>query len=269
MLGFGRLFRYEFKAVGRVMFPLYGALIASSIIFGFSNLVMSDGGAGEIVSVTSAILYGLMVMAVVALTAVMLIQRFYKNLMGNEGYLAFTLPVSTNAHIGTKTLSASVWMLLGCAAGILSVLVIVLFMVTPAELVREMGFLWDEISRVNGVNVMKVLVLIVEAILIGAVWCGEVAVKIYAAISLGQQWSNHRVMGAVGAYIGFSIIESIVGGILQAILPDNFPYSICSGLSDYAGTQVMMLIVFLAELVLVAIYWFVTYRLLDRRLNLQ
>lgn len=268
MLGFGRLFKYEFKAVGRVMLPLYGAMIVSSIIFGLTNLINSGNESG-VLTFTSAILYGLTVMAVVAFTAVMLIQRFYKNLLGNEGYLNFTLPVSINAHIGNKTLSAGIWMILGAVAGMLSVFIILLFMVTPGEIARELGYIWSDIKLADSAAAAKLVLLIVECIVLAVVWCGEVAIKIYAAISLGQQWASHRVLGAVGAYIGFSIAESIVGGILQAVVPIDTPMDLMEGISDYAATQMMLLIILVSELILIGIYWVINNRLLEKHLNLQ
>lgn len=41
-------------------------------------------------------------------TAVILIQRFYKNLLGSEGYLMFTLPVTVSQHLFSKTIIAVV-----------------------------------------------------------------------------------------------------------------------------------------------------------------
>ena len=268
MLGFGRLFKHEFSAVGRVMLPLYGAVIASSIIFGLSNLIGADNGGG-ILTVTTALLYGLTVMAVIAFTAVILIQRYYKNLLGNEGYLNFTMPVSINAHIGNKTLSAGLWMFFAAVVGMLSVFIIMQFMVTPAEIAQEAGAIWDEISAATPSAAAKLALLIIEVLAIMIVGGSEIAIKIYAAISLGQLWSNHRVLGAVGAYIGLSIAESILGGVMEQIIPLSGPSSLMNGLSDFAQSQVMMLVILAVQLAMIAIYWVVNNRLLTKKLNLQ
>lgn len=267
MLGFGRLFKYEFKSVGRVMLPIYGALIASSLIMGvFNSTPWEDGG---ILSVTTMILYGLMVMAVIAFTTVILIQRFYKNLLGNEGYLCFTLPVSTNAHIANKTLSAGVWMILGCIVGLLSVLIVAAFF--DPYFKQELSGLFSSIHNVSGENLAKTILYVFEGLIIVALGCCETAIKVYAAISLGQQWSKHRMLGAVGAYIGFTIIESIVANVLETLSDGVFDrYSaMYYGMSEFAMSQVDVLVVFVAIAALIAIYWVINYRLLDKRLNLQ
>ena len=53
-------------------------------------------------------LYMGVMMAAFVVTAVILIQRFYKNLLGSEGYLMFTLPVTVTQHLLSKTIIAVV-----------------------------------------------------------------------------------------------------------------------------------------------------------------
>lgn len=40
---------------------------------------------------------------------VFIIDRFYKGLLGNEGYLMFTLPVTSTAHIASKALTSMIF----------------------------------------------------------------------------------------------------------------------------------------------------------------
>ena len=61
-------------------------------------------------------LAALVVMAyVVAITAVfivafiLMLQRFYKNLLGDEGYIMFTLPASVHQHVWSKLIVSAVW----------------------------------------------------------------------------------------------------------------------------------------------------------------
>ena len=52
----------------------------------------------------------MIVLAAILLTIYLLVERFYHNLLGNEGYLMFALPVSTSEHIIAKILTALIWM---------------------------------------------------------------------------------------------------------------------------------------------------------------
>ena len=201
----------------------------------------------------------------IVFTAIILIQRFYSNLLGNEGYLHFTLPVTTNAHIANKVISAGVWMILGMVAAGLSALILLLFMVTPAELMEELNWV---LSELNGqLGAARIVIAILEALVLMIVALGEAAVKVYAAISMGQLLENHRILGAIGSYVGFAAIECILAGILNHFVP---VYKITELNADgFTIFQIEMLVTLLVTALLAAIYWFISYRILDRRLNLQ
>lgn len=266
MLGLGTLVKHEMKTVGRKLLPFYGALLIVSILFGLTNLGISTVGVfGAIINGLFGVLYGVMTAGAIVFTAIILIQRFYSNLLGNEGYLHFTLPVTTNAHIANKVISAGVWMILGMVAAGLSALILLLFMVTPAELMEELNRV---LSELNGqLGAARIVIAILEALVLMVVALGEAAVKVYAAISMGQLLENHRILGAIGSYVGFAAIECILAGILNHFVP---VYKITELNADgFTIFQIEMLVTLLVTALLAAIYWFISYRILDRRLNLQ
>ena len=223
------------------------------------------GVFGAIINGLFGVLYGVMTAGAIVFTAIILIQRFYSNLLGNEGYLHFTLPVTTNAHIANKVISAGVWMILGMVAAGLSALILLLFMVTPAELMEELNWV---LSELNGqLGAARIVIAILEALVLMIVALGEAAVKVYAAISMGQLLENHRILGAIGSYVGFAAIECILAGILNHFVP---VYKITELNADgFTIFQIEMLVTLLVTALLAAIYWFISYRILDRRLNLQ
>lgn len=90
----GKLLKYELKATSRTFLPIYGALILVALgnrLFRMGNINLGFG-------LTTAILVGLFV-ALGVLTLMVTIQRFNRNLLGDEGYLMFTLPVGPNQLI--------------------------------------------------------------------------------------------------------------------------------------------------------------------------
>ena len=94
----GKLMKYEIKATGRTLIPLYIALLAFAIINKiFIGTGLSDKleGFGSIPFILSIFGYGFTMAAVFIVTFFVIIQRFYKNLLGDEGYLMNTLPVTT------------------------------------------------------------------------------------------------------------------------------------------------------------------------------
>lgn len=156
-------------------------------------------------------------------------------------------------------------MILGMVAAGLSALILLLFMVTPAELMEELNWV---LSELNGqLGAARIVIAILEALVLMIVALGEAAVKVYAAISMGQLLENHRILGAIGSYVGFAAIECILAGILNHFVP---VYKITELNADgFTIFQIEMLVTLLVTALLAAIYWFISYRILDRRLNLQ
>lgn len=262
--------KYEFKAVGRLLLPLYGAWLALSIILGIS--INMPSLFGRVLLTGSTMLYGFCCAAAVAATAFILIQRFYKNLLGNEGYFMFALPVTTGRHLLNKTISAVIWIAIGCIVAMLTGLAISIGS-GGLEIFQEFGHFWKRLL-LPSLSDGKSILLIAESILIAIVFCGEAVAKIYAAIAVGHQWGNHRVVGAIGAYIGFAVAEMAAASILESLadrigLFSMFDKAFPLLASGYANLQISMLEMFLVGCLLLAIYWFITWKLLDKRLNLE
>ena len=94
-----KLLKYEWKACARICLPLYAVELLVAFI---NRLLYSDIGSKllyGIPSIVMTMLYAAIMVALFVVTAVVLVQRFYKNLLGSEGYLMFTLPVSVSQHI--------------------------------------------------------------------------------------------------------------------------------------------------------------------------
>lgn len=264
----GTLMKYELKSVGRVMLPIYGAFIAISLLFGLSMFIGEGRGEdssfiASVVTSVTGIVYVLLAVAIFVFTIILIIQRFYKNLLGNEGYLCFTLPVSTNAHIANKLLSSVIW----CACGVViagaSAFILLSFFITPGEMFAGLDSVMQEILlHISGGELAKYAV---ELVVLTIFSCAMVTIKIYASIAAGQLWTNHRVLGAVAAYIVFGICESIVLNIMGAISSNtvNFTVNSAEELSGFFLLAIVIIAVFIAA------YWAVTYVLLDRKLNLQ
>ena len=116
------LLKYEFKATGRTYGGLYLALVALAVLSGFSLRSSSKD------NFASLLLFAYMVVAVaVAVVSVMtIVTRFTRNLLGREGYLMHTLPVTESQLILSKLISSVVWMLCSSIVGIFSFAVMLL-----------------------------------------------------------------------------------------------------------------------------------------------
>lgn len=107
----GKLLKYEFKATGRTFIPVYIGILLIALINRGSRLINI-----EAISNITGMILGALFVALIVLTIIVIVQRFHKNLLTDEGYLMFTLPVKTETIIGAKLITAVVW-------GILSIIV--------------------------------------------------------------------------------------------------------------------------------------------------
>lgn len=97
-----QLLKYEFKATGRTYGGLYLALVALAVLSGFSLRSSSKD------NFASLLLFAYIIVAVaVAVVSVMtIVTRFTRNLLGREGYLMHTLPVTESQLILSKLISS-------------------------------------------------------------------------------------------------------------------------------------------------------------------
>lgn len=93
----GKLIKYEFKATARNLIPLYGVLLLISIInkvffpigVEAEKVGLSSSALFNIVRLLSIILYIVVFVVGNVITVIVIVQRFYRNLLMDEGYLAY------------------------------------------------------------------------------------------------------------------------------------------------------------------------------------
>ena len=91
----GKLLKYEMKASARTLLPLYIGTLAVALICGIQIVMLISSEVGTVVDSLFAgnsiilaftfLLFFALCVAIVVLTAMIIIQRFNKNLIGDEG----------------------------------------------------------------------------------------------------------------------------------------------------------------------------------------
>ena len=107
-----KLLKYEWKACARICLPLYAVELLVAFI---NRLLYSDIGSKllyGIPSIVMTMLYAAIMVALFVVTAVVL---------GSEGYLMFTLPVSVSQHILSKAVLALVMGVLSVVTALVSI----------------------------------------------------------------------------------------------------------------------------------------------------
>ncbi len=209
----GKLIKNELKATARMFLPLYGLLIILTFVNKFVFELPQKYAATEaIIKVISALLYTAIITAIVALSFIMLIQRFHKNLLQDEGYLMHTLPVTAGQHIVSKLLVSLLWNMLSTVVVTFSVL----YMATDAgDWGSFFDTLWNGLATLAqeaGTTPQWVLCNLVVLVLAYAV-CKTL--MLYAAMGLGQRFANKA---KIGAAIGFAVLLNLAEQIIPILL---------------------------------------------------
>ena len=119
----GKLMKYEFRATAIYFLPIYAMLIlVSGLRYAVSLITEKFSGSYPVFSTFGlSAAYFLLAFGLAVTTFVVIIIRFYKNLLGAEGYLMFTLPVSISQNILAKLIPAVVWFFGSLTLGMLTI----------------------------------------------------------------------------------------------------------------------------------------------------
>ena len=297
----GKLFKYEFRATGRIFLPSYAVLLVMSFVarlFYSANLAREFTTEGRTTLIVTMVMVMLFT-AVWVVTLVVVIRRFWTNLLGREGYLMNVLPVSPWEHVCSKAVTSLVWVLL---SGLVSFAALIVMLMGTTDLVdwRDLfsfgSRIWSEgwdYLRAEGADTQAAL-LIVQSVIDGLVSVISLILTAYAAMSIGQLANRHRVWASIGAYFGITIVRSIVGSMLfVSSLLGSFAPMIFGGVGVlrisgvdgpttyfYGGAEhtlrdflaaynshVLLQLIF--ELAVCVLLFWLSQRLLKKRLNLQ
>lgn len=211
----GKLMKYDLRSGIRTFSLIWIGLAVLAAINGLTLRIAFDGDiqselANFIITVLPMVLLVALYAAMGIFVLVFIINRFYKGLLGDEGYLMFTLPVSTSEHIGSKLLTSLIFQIGSIAVAVLSG-GLLLSVLAPANLsditaaIRDVTDYLTENPLPAGTG--WVIAEFAVYMLIGA---AVTVLQIYTAISIGHLAKKHRGWFALLAYVGISIAVSVV-----------------------------------------------------------
>lgn len=279
----GKLFIHEWKDSWKLMTILTGAVVVLSIagiaLNAFSDSIdlsrkFESGGTLYVMLYGSYfMLYVLSIFALSIGSAIYFYIRFYKNLYTDQGYLMHTLPVSEHSLIWSKALIAILWRLAGMVIMTLGIGSLVLSFLVP--IFRNEYLSLKDILRELGLIDLSPFYLIAYAILGLLFAIGSVIFSVfmgYAAISIGQLAGKNKVIASVGAYFGIQIILSIASNIITqsvmfAALKLDFRWDI---IDNYGPLSIIYLCgINVGVYALSIVFYFITYTIMKKRLNLE
>ena len=267
-----KLIGYEWKACARACLPIYGALLVVALINRVFSLVGLGNFLGGIPGVLAAMAYFGVMVAVFVVTTVILIQRFYKSLLGDEGYLMFTLPVTVTQHIWAKSIVAFVMSVLSCVAAMLSVVILSADSGLPRDIAQFFSELFHMITY-SAYGPVNGILYTIEAILMVVLFSLAGLLFIYLCIALGHLAKKHRVAMAIVWYFVLTTVAQFLFGIFfftsggQGIFETMFKW--VGSIPEAAALHVGLLMLCIGAAIPGAICFLGTRYVLKNKLNLE
>ena len=264
----GKLLKYELKSTSRLMGVLYLAVLMVAAIVGFlaRGTIWQATQGNAIAVVVSGLIYTLLIMTLMIVTVVMILQRFYKNLLKGEGYLMHTLPVPTWMLVASKTISSLIWVLLSIITLIVSVFVL-----------DWCSLPWGDFFKLFQENAGEIILTIVAAV----IQIVRIILLVYTAMAIGAAAKRHKVFYSVLTFIVILIIIAIIGTLTNFNLIEMLNGSMAvdnAGIGVHADAGKGMVVAGYVKLlagqcitdaIYSVIFFFVTTWFLKNKLNLE
>jgi hypothetical protein len=283
-----KLIKHEFRATAKTFMWLYIAFMiiaAVNALFGHSGMAAYVSGAGaDLASASQApspvgallvIIYVLSIAAISIGTLVVIILRFYRNLMGNEGYLMMTLPVSREKNILSKLIVAVVWNICSSLLIIASIILIVGsggFLNYIAEAISSLSAIGLPVGQMIATIILTMIVSTIAGILM-----------LYAAMAIGPNLLKNRLGGSILAFIIIAVSSQFVSlGIMFGVVSASGSFAMqipsvvspegidsAALLQTVQGTMHNLTVGSLVSYGIIAVVcWFLTRYMLKKKLNL-
>lgn len=225
--------------------------------FAVSNLSMLGINWAMQMAVIGTFCYFALVIAMFVVLAVSICQRFYKNLLGNEGYLMHTLPVTPAMLLLSKLLVALMWTALSILVLFVSMSILVLILSSGFSV--DYSFLREYLSYFDFNTEFWVIALMMASSYLGML------LSVYLAMIIGHYFKKGVIFISIITYF---LIDNIRAYLILALasLVENTPLVYIANATPMVVDYFMAL---LLQLAFAALYFFCAEYLLRKHLNIE
>ena len=272
---FAKLLKYEWRATRGFLGLLSLICLGAALVGGLAMRYLVWVGeldTQENVAIVLSVLTMIFAFIAIAIGAAAMqfftLWRFYKSRFTDEGYLTFTLPVTTHQILLSSLVNCLLGVLSSLIALGVSYLVLLLlgfsaldnFFPSLWEVLPEaLENLWRLFSGETGAFLAQLTLGVVTGVL-------NSTVVMMLAVTIGSILAKkHKVLAAIGVYYGINMVMSLITSVLGVVLGLSVYSSQSSGMDVLSSMMLMESGLFL--IVAVGGY-FLMYALVHRKLNL-
>ena len=217
-----KLLKQEFRATGRIMLPVLAALLLLSVLGNFS-IRMMDGNVTS--NTVLRFIFGFLIVvfilgmfAAMMMTLVLMITRFHRNLLKDEGYLMHTLPVSVHGLVWSKLIVSLVWFVV---TGL--VITAIIFLTGLIQSGTNLGELmlefpsWAEIREAMaeaGFRGSDITAFLLELLVLMLVGYFTTCLHFYAAMAMGHMFNKDKILLSIVFFVAISFALSMMTSLL-------------------------------------------------------
>lgn len=271
-----KLIKHEFRATARIMLPLIMLALVTAVGGNISvkYLLETESSALNIIGIILLTAFVVAMAAVCIMAVVVMVQRFYKNLLQDEGYITLTLPVSVHQHIWSKLVVSFVWFTITFIVVVLAVFILVYDMGMMHKFLAGFEGLGGELSKLaqskDFVHVILIAIELLIMIVSGAVFS---CMQFYASLALGHSFAKSKMLFSVLLFFGINFIMQLINGSVAAVagntgLSDRL-FDRFFNLQGMAGVHPVLIAFILYNALFGTVLYFASAHCLKNRLNLE
>ncbi|MBE6724529.1 MAG: hypothetical protein E7576_04920 [Ruminococcaceae bacterium] len=277
---FLKLFKYDFKGLGRWMWPVMIG-IGGAAVLGFLNTLFLGGtsrldtsSAGASVMLMSAVggtaLVAMALAAAVTVIFVLIFVKFYKSMVTDEAYLTFTLPVTAGQLIGSKFLAAAVWTLIGgvviaCASCVIAA---GLLISGGPELREDFFWILGDVADTLLENLGTVLLFFLFSLIRSIRGYFQITCAILFGASVVRKY---KALAAVGMVLAVNFAVNLILSVFGAagLFPLVFGMDYGFGAGGSLSLESVLWIQIAVDAVLVAVFWWWSWHIAKKSVNIE
>ena len=257
-----KLIKHDVKSIGNLLLPLNGIILLMTLVgvgLRWTRLFVWDNVGPLVGILLVTYVVGMAVIAVVSYFYPII--HFYRNLFSRQGYLTFTLPVSSWKILFSKTLVGFVWYLVNISVALFSVWAVTGFVRIPSGYIASINvYLMAEI----GMSFATLMGWILGITLTSLLWS---LITAYFSISIGQLFAKHKIVASVAAYIVIYMVMQILVTIV--VLPFLFRGAMMAGPSIHTVVSVSFYSTLIFTIVFSGLFYFLSGMIIKKKVNLD